>query len=361
MLEKVKPLVSVIVPIYKIDKKYLTNCLDSLLSQEGETGIEIICVDDNNYDDPSGLIIDEYASLYENIVALHQINSGVSTARNLGLSVARGEWIMFVDPDDWCEPNIIDTLVKHIEDSTDIIACSCYVNYSIKEIVNHFFDDFSRVTLAIDKDIMQLQLIARGFSKYFPPEIGFGVPWAKLYRKKMLDDNNLRFDPKLKRMQDNIFNLYAIQVSKDIIYIKKPLYHYRKESNSASNKFMPDVVKSYEMVLNATSQFIEKCNKSDLFRRALNVKKIISFNSYLNQYYLHEKNTMPWKEKKIQVLNLISNDFYREALENVKMSDLTIKEKAFYLSLKTKNLSVTKFLFKMEYMLRKIKNGKMNN
>ena len=106
-----KPLISIIIPIYNVEK-YLPVCLDSILAQTYKN-LEIILVDDGS-PDGSGTICDEYASRDSRFVVVHQKNGGVSVARNTGLDHATGDYIGIVDPDDWIEPNMYEVMMNNI-------------------------------------------------------------------------------------------------------------------------------------------------------------------------------------------------------------------------------------------------------
>ena len=106
-----------------------------------------------------------------------------------------------------------------INPSSDIILFAAFVNYKEKEVVNSFWKE-SSIFRGKEKELLQLQLIAKGVTSYFPPEIGVGVPWARVFKKGFLDKNQLIFLPELRRMQDNIFNMYAFDYANEIVYIK---------------------------------------------------------------------------------------------------------------------------------------------
>jgi glycosyltransferase involved in cell wall biosynthesis len=125
-----KNLVSVVVPVYNV-APYLERCLSSLVSQTYKD-MEILLIDDGSTDVSSN-ICDDYAQYYKNIVVVHQSNSGVSAARNKALDIAKGEYIYFVDPDDWCEPDTIEKLHKCLQKTNaDFASCSMYTNKSVE-------------------------------------------------------------------------------------------------------------------------------------------------------------------------------------------------------------------------------------
>ena len=122
---KTNPLISVIVPIYNVEA-YLEKCIKSILSQD-YTPLEIILVNDGATDG-SGEICDKYAKQYENITALHKKNGGLSSARNAGMEIMRGEYVSFIDSDDYIAPDMISTLYADIIKNEADISCISFLN-----------------------------------------------------------------------------------------------------------------------------------------------------------------------------------------------------------------------------------------
>lgn len=219
-------LITVIVTAYNIGK-YLPQCLESVLSQTYKN-IELIIVDDGSTDD-TFKIVQQYQNLNPHIQYFYQQNLGVSVARNLGLSKARGSYVMFVDGDDYLDNNIITYLVNQIGDNTDIVCCSykAFVDNGTSKTFRFYANDFTVHSLA-GKEKMFLQLLNGRYGQttkeYYTT---IGVPWGKLYKKSFLDTYRLSFNPALRRMQDNMFNMYAFYYAQEIIYQNQPLYNYR--------------------------------------------------------------------------------------------------------------------------------------
>ena len=202
---KKKELVTIVVPIYNMEK-YLDRCIQSILKQDYEN-IEIILVNDGSIDNSLD-ICKKYKKDNNNIIIIDKKNEGVSIARNEGIKNAKGEWIMFVDPDDYLENNIVSTLVNSARNSEDIVSCSCKIDKGNIITDAHFFKkSFIACTLE-DKERLFLQLLDLNYEQV-NAYTAIGVPWAKIYRTDFFNKNNLLFDRKLKRMQDNIFNVYA--------------------------------------------------------------------------------------------------------------------------------------------------------
>lgn len=185
------PLLSVIVPIYN-SEHYLHKCIDSILSQS-MSDFELILIDDGSVDS-SGKICDEYAKKDTRIRVFHKENGGVSSARNLGLDNAQGEWIIFVDSDDWIDDNLL-VLLSAQSSEIDLILTSYYKHNKITgEVYKESYPLSKKGTV---DEILQNDgnLI-----------IGFFTPWAKFYRRSIIEKYNLRFDILISSGEDTIFN-----------------------------------------------------------------------------------------------------------------------------------------------------------
>lgn len=219
-------LISVIVTAYNVEK-YIENCLHSVMNQS-YTDLEIIVVDDGSTDN-TATIVRNFCKEDNRITYIHQKNAGVSVARNVGVIAAAGSFVMFVDGDDCLEGSIIEKLYAHIEDKTDIVACCCVGFDADNSYVEHFFDKSYTMETVNEKEKLYLQLMKTESQQPKKQKIftAIGVPWGKLYRKQLLDDNDLKFNPNLRRMQDNVFNMYAFRCARQIKYVDEPLYRYR--------------------------------------------------------------------------------------------------------------------------------------
>lgn len=231
--------ISVIIPIYKVEP-YLRKCLDSVVNQTYKN-LEIILIDDGSPDN-CGKICDEYAERDERIIVIHKENGGLSAARNDGLKLATGQWISFVDPDDWCELDMYEkSMSKAIETSADIVIFSPYQNSKHNEERIHAFStDFVTEDRKI---IAQLQLSA--LNECYTPfsqdhRWGQGLPWDKLYKSSVIRDNHLTFSEKVRANEDIIFNILAFQHVTRVAFFDSALYHWRMNPSSIGHKYTPD-------------------------------------------------------------------------------------------------------------------------
>lgn len=262
--------VSIIVPIYNAEK-YLEECITSITNQTYKN-LQVILVNDGSKD-KSWELCKNIKDTDNRISIATQSNSGVSVARNRGLELADGEWIMFVDPDDILDKKIVEDLLANVSSKIDIVASGCYGfdgNYKKKDSFfegNRLFDS--------DKTDLYLQLMdaTHGQSDDFVTAIG--VPWGKLYRHSFLKKYNLKFDPKLRRMQDNIFNMYAFYYAREIFYLDMPLYFYRLDHiTDYAKRHQSDMIEIFKPVVDARTTGIKELG--------------LDKNSEIYQYYLNE-------------------------------------------------------------------------
>ena len=264
--------VSIIVPIYNIPEEYLEKCFFSIQSQTWRD-FECIFVDDGSTNNARN-ICDIYTKEDERFKYVYQTNQGVSSARNLGIKRAVGKWIMFVDPDDYLEENIVEKLLLSTDEKCDIVICSCSVLVDEKKEKCSFFG--SDQCFETEKTLLFAQLMDQKIGQNTALiYTAIGVPWAKLYRKSFLNNYNLLFDCELRRMQDNIFNMYAFHFARKINYINERLYVYRYEHiMKFKEKYDANFCDTYLTILK---------------KRQICVNEIgIITDSYLNTLFLRE-------------------------------------------------------------------------
>lgn len=211
------PKISVIVPVYNTEK-YLNACLDSIIDQTFKD-IEIICVDDGSTDN-SMAILKEYSKKDERIIILKQKNGGSSTARNAGLKKANGEYIHFIDSDDFCDPDMYETLYKSAAELKPDMLIFTFKRYDHQ--TNEFIMTFSN-----RMNIPQEKIFSY---KTFPNNIFFSTtPSActKLFKNEFIKQNNLSFNPNIMTAEDAAFTYPALLTAKSIIYFDVPFYSYR--------------------------------------------------------------------------------------------------------------------------------------
>lgn len=346
-------IISIIVPVYKIPRIILSQCVNSILNQSYEN-FELILIDDESPDE-AGKICDEYALQDKRIKVIHQSNQGVSVARNNGIKSATGKWITFIDADDWVEKDFLSRFLEMAEESdAEILMSACFINYANKEVKNPFFRDTQLVVSGVKKDRIILEYLC---SKIHSDNVAFtdiGSPWAKFYKRDFLIRNNLLFNPKLIRMQDNIFNLYAIEKANKIYYKEKFLYHYRKSTISGFSRYTPQIVTYYNLVFKYISEYIQEYNKSDLFKEALKVKQIKSIYVFCKMSLFHPNNPHTLRDKMKELRSIAMSTSYRNAIKNVNMKYLTKTELIWTILLKLKCYLGIYLLFNLKNLIFKL-------
>lgn len=205
-------MISIIVPIYRVEP-YLSRSIESIINQSYKE-LEILLVDDGS-PDGCGTICDTYAEKDTRITVLHQANAGVSAARNAGLAAAKGEYIGFVDPDDFVDPNMYLDMLHAIESENADLAI-CGYNYA-DEKGNV---DAKRLYRISDNEILTQKQLMSCMSD-MPPTVRLGVV-TKLFRKELLHD--LQFTEGLHSAEDVLFLTEYVLRTEKAVFVHKPLY-----------------------------------------------------------------------------------------------------------------------------------------
>lgn len=219
-----EPLISVIVPVYKVEN-YLEVCLRSIVNQTYEN-IEIILVDDGS-PDRCPQICDSWKKRDNRIKVIHQNNSGGGQARNRALDVARGEFIAFVDSDDYIALTMLEFLYNQFSEEVDIVECG----YCITENDDVLFDD-KNITYECKvfdtEEAMRENIRDRIFRQLI---------WNKMYRKNII--GNIRF-PIGSKIDDEFWTYRVLGNARRLIYTSKVLYAYRQQENSVMHLLSPE-------------------------------------------------------------------------------------------------------------------------
>jgi glycosyltransferase involved in cell wall biosynthesis len=204
---------SIIIPVYNAEKS-LPNILEKLVLQTYRN-IEIIVVNDGSTDG-SYHIIKHYASIDDRIVAINQNNQGVSAARNSGINIVSGKYILFIDADDDLDIDLINILMSKVSSNTDLVVCGMYLNN--KKIIpnNSVIDDKKRLRIYVLKSLLQKNLL-------------YG-PCCKIFRFDIIAKHHLRFPTNVNYGEDTIFVLNYMTYIRFIVNINKALYYYHYNS-----------------------------------------------------------------------------------------------------------------------------------
>lgn len=218
------PCVTIIVPIYNAEAT-LRRCVESVLNQEF-TDFELILADDGSQDG-SGALCDEYAQADGRVRVLHKANSGVSDTRNQAMAQARGEYLQFLDADDWITPNATKLLVRAArQHQCDLVISDFY--RVVGERVSPKGD--------IDEDgpLTREEFAAHMMEN--PADFYYGVLWNKLYRRDLIEEHRLKMDPAISWCEDFLFNLEYIRHARRFFALQVPIYYYVKTKGSLASQ-----------------------------------------------------------------------------------------------------------------------------
>lgn len=311
--------VSVIVPVYNVEK-YLDKCLNSLIHQSLKD-IEIIVVNDGSVD-KSQEIIDKYAKKYKNVISIIKENGGVSVARNLGLKKATGEYIGFLDSDDWIEKDMYEKMYKKaISGNFDVVACDTeaiypndktYISSNIKD------DNVSNKELMID---------------------AYAVIWNKIYKREVISD--IKFKKGMNFCEDVEFLYMVYSKIKTIGVIKEPLHNYLQREGSLTyvyDKKLYQLIDAMDDVLT----FYKEHNLYDEYKSELEY----TYVRYLYATFI--KRIAKTKNKKE------FNKAVDTVIKKVKKEFPNYKKNCYLKGLKPKNLylkNFNKLLSKLVFMI----------
>ena len=235
--ELMRPMVSIIVPIYNAEQ-YLRRCVDSILNQE-YTDFELLLVNDGSTD-ASGDICEEYGDQDPRVIVIQKENTGVSDSRNRALDRARGKYLQFLDSDDWITPDATRLFVRAAEE----YGCDMVIS------------DFYRVVgerLSTKGDIEEEGVLTREeFAAHMmenPADFYYGVLWNKLYRRDIVEEHNLLMDTDINWCEDFMFNLEYIRYAKVFYALHAPIYYYVKRKGSLASQGI-NISKTVKMKLN---------------------------------------------------------------------------------------------------------------
>jgi len=220
------PLVSFIVPIFNC-ASYLKQCLDSILAQS-INDYEVILVNDGSQDN-SGDICDIYVKKDSRFRVVHKKNEGLSAARNDGLELAQGDWITFVDSDDWVEPHFLDVLVAN--KNVDYIVTSINHQQVGGRCITEKFIEQEYDT--IDDSVFVVENLKQVFF----------TAWSKFFKKKIVNDNQLRFIPGVSPGEDTIFVFQYLNHIHSLYLSDKPCYNWRVANGLTNRKRNFDWIK----------------------------------------------------------------------------------------------------------------------
>ncbi|MBO1579737.1 glycosyltransferase [Bacillus sp. XF8] len=297
--------VSVIIPVYNAEK-YITQCIESLLNQTLQE-CEFIFINDGSIDN-SREIIEGYKQVDDRITLINQENQGVSIARNMGLQLAAGEYVGFVDADDYIDKDMYETLYNSVKQSNCDVVISNFKGEmeGHKVIIKYPFP----IDIVLKKDYIEQEILP-----YFLKADNLNTVVNKIYRNSLIKENNVKFPSGIALGEDGMFNVEFFSIATHMKYIDYVGYHYREVAGSATRDtskkdYFKRAVEVYNMELPKT--YTGKVDKVKI-RELKSIKFINSVISYIYIYFEPSKDIRFSKRYKY-VKNMVRNKYVREAL-----------------------------------------------
>lgn len=317
---------SIIIPVYNVER-YLEQCLNSIVV--GNVNLlgmlEVIVVDDGS-PDRSGEIADRFAGQYPCVKVIHQKNAGVAAARNTGIRESKGEWLYFVDSDDWLQSGAITEIIGTARKypAADILFFDAWQNEGNKEIPWEHFD--KPEVWKNSSAIRRLQYC----TLYYPypdkhKKIPVAAPWDKVYRREFLEENAIQFRKELKVLDDMVFNTESFGAAREVVYTKEKIYHYRYVPDSITNNYKSDRVEQDKKVWSYLQEYAKRIGAGDDFARALRCRIVKSFSICCRLCFFNGNNAQSRREKIKYVKQVLASEPYYTAFHKVRLRDLEWK------------------------------------
>lgn len=325
------PLISIIIPVYNVER-YLHKCINSVLCQTYKN-IELILVDDGSTDH-SGKICDEYSNGYTNVSVVHQKNAGVSSARNKGLDIAKGDYVFFLDSDDFLELNAIEKLI---------------LNGEADFIISKGYQITQNAKITIDNNIIKSEIIKMSSykEKIFTGMLNGRImpgPFAKMYRRSVLEKNHLRFNESIDFGEDAIFNFLFCNCATSFSNVNEYTYNYVDNANSITRKYSP---KLFCRINNLVKLFKDELWSFLSFNHEEEYNSyIIYLLNYLCIGYIYNKQIgMSSKEQRVLLKEITNREEYRYAIKNVKLGRLSLRRKLLIILLRLKLYGIIRYVY----------------
>lgn len=329
------PAISIVVPIYNMEE-YLPKCLDSLLGQT-QRDIEIIAVNDGSTDGSLALLL-RYAAEDSRIRVVDSPNQGVSAARNLGLTYCEGDYIGFVDPDDWAAADMYELMHRSaLEQDVDIVMCAYTREFGThsKPKTYPLPDGTIYRGEEVQRHITRRLIGPLGAEVGSPEHLdAWGTVWSKIYRRSLIRNAGCTFtDLKvIGSNEDTLFNIEAFAHARSFLFLNRPLYHYwRVNAGSITTRYKPRLAQQFQKLYEQMER-LTKSRPAD-YAKALNNRIALNVLG-LGLNIVSQSNPASTSGKVAQIKQLLSEDVFRRALDGFDIQNCSAVWKLFYTAAK---------------------------
>ena len=338
------PKVSIIIPIYNTHK-YLERCMDSVLNQTLQD-IEIILVDDESPDD-SPRMCDEYAKADTRIKVIHKKNGGLGFARNSGIEIATGEYIAFLDSDDYVDETMYQKLY---EEAKRVQADTCLCGHTNvdknNQVVNKYYNPFGGKVFRPEQTVTEVLANVLGTMPEAVSDELIGLPvWKAIYSMNILQENNIRFCSEREFIsEDVIFHIDYYSIPQTVTCISDALYYYCENASSLSRSYKPDYFERYKKL------YLEEIRRLQGIEHFSHIKCRVDRSFLMNTRVaiIHEVTELDKKSAIENIKNIINDDVLQNVLNGYPYNKNPFKYRLF-------NFMIAKKIATMLYIMVKIK------
>lgn len=338
------PFISIVVPVFNAAAT-LEKCVGSLIAQTF-SDIEIILV--NNGSTDNSLQICRDLSEKDNRIRTFDIaEKGVSAARNKGIDEAYGEFVSFVDADDWIDKNVCEIFArKNKQHDYDLFCYSAKYHKENRAVETFLFDENIELLSKKQKEELQIKIFAPNAPcvEYRTNTRFAGSVWSKFYKREILQKNKLRFATETIISEDCLFNTLALDHFCRVGYTKDCFYHYIQQSNSAQNRYRPESAKYFSFIIRQVQLWLLETGKEQIFADAANCLFIHYLFGILKEDLCHKDNPCSFAEKKRSLESILLMDEFSEPLKSFNRNFFSLPERALIWLLQKKQAGVIFFI-----------------
>ncbi len=330
------PLISVIIPVYNVDK-YLEFCVNSVIAQT-YSHLEIILVDDGSTD-ASGKLCDQYGECDKRIKIIHKPNGGLSDARNAGMKCATGEFIIFLDGDDWIESELVDRVLQtQKKTSAEIIVWGYYAD---------FIDCHGKLCNSVKHTVPDIVCYKNGKARIMLENETLGIigyAWNKMYPRQFIKSHSLCFPFGISLVEDIFFNKEALSKSNSIAFMAYPGTHYmQRPRTTLGTKFYPNY---FQLKFDACIARISILKNFMLPEASIyNVKRQLQWNALWSAIRAINRSNLSKKDKCIEMKKLLNQKSCQDILNEFQPHSL--KERFGVLLIRSKQMFLFNYLWRI--------------
>lgn len=313
--------ISVIVPVYNPPLEMFKRCVNSLVTQTGD--YEFIFVNDGSTDNWIEEYLSNLSKSENRILYINQHNKGVSAARNNGIASSKGEYIMFVDSDDIMLANSLDYSYSIIKkNNADIVLLG---NINNKESNGKIHKTLNQSEV---EDLIH-GIIILDNKKFSEIGINVDAPWAKIFSKNLILKNSIKFNEKISRSEDAIFDMQCYLCANKILIDNTPVYSYESNPNSICSIYKLDYAKMLPEIIKAKEEITNRYFKDNIkFIKGISIRTFQGLMDSDYRLFSNSQSNLSITKSIKEFRGLINNKYIQEKIKNLKYSELkTFPEK----------------------------------